>query len=186
MDNSTATPHVHMRTCAHTHTRSTSRHPHADTSRNPQGLSQSQDDTHTQAHSNIQHITDSERRMDIQTHAGTHTGANGNKNIETHKTQTRGDRTARPPGTCAHTHTPQPQGNTASSSLIAVRAWLPPPSVSGPKARAGGAGDFRGQEGKGVELQLGALGAVITRCRGCHAGWDFPPSEDKATRGWPL
>lgn len=49
----------------------------------------------------------------------------------------------------------------------------------------GGAGDFRGQEGKGVELQLGALGAVITQCWGCHAGWDFPSCENKATVGWP-
>lgn len=36
-----------------------------------------------------------------------------------------------------------------------------------------------------MELQLDAPRAVITGWWGCHAGWDFPPHEDKATREWP-
>ena len=70
----------------------------------------------------------------------------------------------------------------------AIPQWLCPQGGQrgASVVRRGGAGDLRGQEGKGVELQLGALGAVITRCWGCHAGWDFPPLEDKATGEWPL
>lgn len=61
----------------------------------------------------------------------------------------------------------------ASICLIAVKAWPLWLFFSGPESRKGqgvvapplgGAGDFRGQEGKGVELQLGALGTVITQC----------------------
>lgn len=87
-----------------------------------------------------------------------------------------GTKTAKRTGTHTRTHThclKAQATHPASICLIAVKAWPLWLVFSGPESRKGqgvvapplgGAGDFRGQEGKGVELQLGALGTVITQC----------------------